>query len=209
MKAFFNLERTFACLCLAVLLTVVVYAAIPVEQENIIFNNVVRLHILANSDKDSDQQLKLKVRDEIVKKTKILFANCKSIKEAEKVVNENINLLTETAEKTIAENGYSYPVTIVTGYEDYPIRYYSNFTFPSGKYYSLRIKIGKAEGKNWWCVLFPPLCVSSAVSSVDEDVKKLQKTGFTEEAIHVLREGDNGKYAVKFKIVETVKKLFK
>jgi len=162
--------------------------------------DVVRLHILANSDSDEDQALKLKVRDKILETGKDLFDGSKSVEETERIIKEEIPKLKKTAEQVIADNGYDYSVNceLVNMYFDE--RVYDEFTLPAGNYDAFRITIGKAEGHNWWCVMYPPLCLPAAM-----DEKEFEEC-FTPEEIEMIK--NPKKYKVKFKIVELYEKWF-
>lgn len=178
--------------------------AIPVKNDLQIYDKVIRLHVLANSDSDEDQALKLTVRDGILESIAELTENCKSKSEAEAVLRENSVVISENAEKIVRENGYDYPVSVVIGQEKYPEREYEGIRFPSGEYCSLRINIGEAEGKNWWCVLFPPLCVGSAVEVKEEMIS----VGFTPDQVQVLTDSQTPKYRLRFKILDLIGSLF-
>ena len=186
--------------CLSFLLFSVACLAMPMQGENTIAAHCIRLHILANSDSEQDQAVKLLVRDRIKEVSDDLFKSCTTMEQAEDVVLENKQLLLDTANTVLQENGFDYAVDIKTGWEQYPVRRYSEFCFPAGEYYSVRVLLGQAKGKNWWCVLFPPLCLSSAVSSVDEDVDKLASAGFTDREISVLTDDTEGPYEIRFKL---------
>ena len=132
---------------------------------NTIRESVFRIHILANSDSNYDQELKLKVRDELLELSDNIFATCKTRAEAEEKTIENLSLFKKKAEEVIKEQGYDYPVKMSVGKADFNTRHYDNFTLPAGTYDALRVEIGKGEGKNWWCVMFPPVCVPSATNA--------------------------------------------
>ena len=185
-------------------------AVLPMSGESDLYDKVIRLHVLANSDSDEDQNLKLKVRDEV------LFAmgdklSCEMSREdAESVIAEELDNIKITAEEKIRELGYSYSVNVSLGEEKYPEREYDELTLPAGRYTSLRVEIGKAQGQNWWCVVFPPLCLSAAGSknSAPSNEEALIKVGFTEEQYKIITENDKPKYRLKFKIVEIFESLF-
>ena len=187
---------TFAIIGLCAILTI-----LPIHSEGQIYDSVLRLHVLANSDSDGDQALKLKVRDAILADTAHLFADCKSRDEASAVVNENLPLLQMSAERTIGEAGYSYPVRIELGEEEYPTKNYESACFPAGEYLSLRVLIGEGEGQNWWCVLFPPLCVSAASES-DGSVE----VGLYGDQYAIVTETEDIKYKIRFKLLEAIEK---
>ena len=132
------------------------------EKSRELYSNVLRLHILANSDSPEDQALKLKIRDNILSEGYFIFDGAADIDEAKNKVKNNINAIERIAAKTIVDCGYSYSVSAALEKAYFDTRYYDSFTLPAGEYEALRIVIGKGEGHNWWCVMFPPLCVSSA-----------------------------------------------
>ncbi len=124
--------------------------------------NVLRLHVLANSDSDEDQALKLKVRDALLVESEGMFKDCNSEAEAAESAKQNIEKLQQIAQQTVYSNGYTYPVTVTVGETWFETRHYEEFTLPAGEYEALRVVIGEGEGKNWWCVMFPAVCISSA-----------------------------------------------
>ena len=198
--------KNLLSLSVTVILLFIVLGALPIHGEDKIYDNVLRLHVLANSDSEEDQTLKLKVRDAILERSSELFGKSESIEEAAESINANIDAITEVARKVIAENGYDYPVSVTLTNEHYPTRSYEALSFPSGAYLSLRVMIGEAEGQNWWCVLFPPLCLSAATDkAVAEDA--FISVGLTGEQYRIITESDNTKYTVRFKILETIEGL--
>ena len=187
---------TFAIIGLCAILTI-----LPIHSEGQIYDSVLRLHVLANSDSEGDQALKLSVRDAILADTAHLFADCKSRDEAREVVSENLPLLQMSAERAIGEAGYSYPVRIELGEEEYPTKNYESACFPAGEYLSLRVLIGEGVGQNWWCVLFPPLCVSAASES-DGSVE----VGLYGDQYAIVTETEDIKYKIRFKLLEAIEK---
>ncbi len=186
-------------LCIAFVLTVI-YSVIPFQAEcNQISNEVFRLHILANSDSEEDQNLKLKVRDRLLKYTDEIFNSASSSQEAESLAKENLQKLEAIAQDEVYANGYDYEVKaeIVNMY--FTTRYYDRYTMPSGMYDALRITIGSGEGHNWWCVMYPSICLSAAVDS-DEKVDNT----FSKEQQEIVK-GNECQY--KFKIVEVFEKI--
>ena len=166
-----------------------------------ISNSVVRLHIVANSNSDDDQALKLKVRDEVIKKLEPLLVNSKSTKETKNIIRSNIALIEDEAEKTIKKYGYTYSVTANLDSYDFPAKQYGNAQFPKGKYDALKIVIEKGKGNNWWCVLYPALCFTENPDGTlpEESEKKLKNTLSHNEYDVVT---SNSKINFKFKIVE-------
>lgn len=187
-----------ACLLFSVLLV----AALPVSGEEELYDDVLRLHILANSDSENDQALKLTVRDKILSVYGDDLAACTEKEEAEEMLFSLQDDIQRTAKACIEAEGYNYPVTVSLRREDYPTRHYENVTLPSGNYCSLRIIIGEGAGQNWWCVLFPPMCVGSAIGTEDTSVP----VGLSEAEYHLISGG--GQYRIKFKILEIVESLF-
>ena len=153
---------TFCVIGLTVLLSF-----LPIHGETEVYGSVLRLHVLANSDNQEDQSLKLKVRDAVLEGTKDLFSDCKNREQARAAIENNIPLIKEIAENTVCENGYDTRVSVSLIEEEYPTRNYESCCFPAGEYLSLKISLGDGDGQNWWCVLFPPMCLSAATDSSD------------------------------------------
>ena len=179
--------------CIAFVLTVI-YSMIPFRTEcKEISDEVFRLHILANSDEDYDQQLKLKVRDKVLLYTESLFEKARSKEEAENLISNNLQDICNTAQKEVTDNGYDYTVTAQITKMYFTTRTYESYTLPSGMYDALRITIGSGEGHNWWCVMYPSICISSEKSQ-DEAARET----FNDNQYDIVK---NEKYEYKFKIV--------
>ena len=166
-------------------------------------NNVLRLHIIANSDSTEDQALKLKIRDRILENSVIMFDDVVDIDSAYNVTKEKLPLIEELANAVIKEEGFSYKATAEIGVSYFETREYDDFTLPAGEYNSLIIKLGKADGKNWWCVIFPQICVGTATCGKLEDTVK-------NESAEVAYGSD--RYILRFKtieIYEDIKKLIR
>ncbi|MDD6252120.1 MAG: stage II sporulation protein R [Oscillospiraceae bacterium] len=159
-----------------------------------ISDKVFRVHILANSDSEADQELKLRVRDALVNAGEEILKDVESKEEAERLIEKNIPKLKSIAENVVFQNGYDYPVDLEITNMYFDTRHYGNITMPGGFYDALRVKIGKAEGKNWWCVMFPSLCIYS-----------VSKTETLEENLsdgeYKIISSEN-EYQYRFKIVE-------
>ena len=176
---------------------------LPIHGEEKIYESVVRLHVLANSDSDEDQALKLKVRDEILSYISPLVIDSKSQEDAMRIINEKIDEIEAIAQSAVYAHGYDYSVDVTLTLEEYPTRNYEAMSFPSGEYVSLRVLIGEAEGQNWWCVLFPPLCLSAATEqSANEEV--FIAVGLNSDQYKVITESDNVKYQLRFKLLEAI-----
>ena len=174
-----------------------------VRTQEALSEKVVRLHVLANSDTEADQALKLEVRDAILSYAEPLLDRVSDQKEAEAVLRGQLLELEETAIEVIHSAGYSYPVTVELEKTDFPTREYPSFSLPAGEYLALRVLIGEAAGQNWWCVVFPPLC--SAVAADFSDT--IENTCFSEEEIAFITE-EKIEYQIKFKIVELLADCF-
>lgn len=158
-------------------------APVSFEQEGLI-----RFHVLANSDKPEDQQLKLKVRDAVIAYLAPQLEHLTDPEDARQVVVENEGKLIDIAQHVIVENGANYPVSIEFGIFDFPVKSYGNFVLPAGKYEAVRILIGNAEGKNWWCVLFPPLCfidITNAAAVPTDNANVITKSENANENIEI------------------------
>ena len=180
---------------------------LPVHGEEEIYDTVVRLHVLANSDSEEDQALKLRVRDAVLDATSPLVKDCTSQEEAVEILSAHIPDLESAAAAVIRQEGYNYPVTVLLGEEEYPTRTYESCAFPAGTYVSLRVCIGNAEGQNWWCCLFPPLCLSAATAKEDNEDAFIQ-VGLTKDQYGIITETGKTKYKVRFKILEIIEDWF-
>lgn len=155
-------------LCLALCLAVIVTTDLLLPSgEAAVYDNVIRLHILANSDTEADQAVKLAVRDAVLAAD--VFAEAESKAEAEQGVEEAATLAVNIANEYLKANGLPYTASYRWGYESYPTREYGGVRLPAGRYLSLRIVLGEGEGQNWWCVLFPPLCNGTATEQINGD----------------------------------------
>lgn len=124
--------------------------------------SVLRLHVIANSDDPADQKLKLEVKDAVVAMMREEFHDVKDPREARRIAKEQIPNIKTTAQAAVASRGYTYPVQVTVGEYPFPAKSYGNLVFPPGNYQAVRVVIGEGQGKNWWCVLFPPLCLVAA-----------------------------------------------
>ncbi len=180
------------------LLLISAYVTPFIQTSERISDDVFRLHILANSDNKEDQQLKLKVRDAVLKKGQNVFTDCSSLEEIIASCESNIDLFEETATECIKENGYNYSVNAYVDKEYFNTREYEEITLPSGIYNALKIEIGEAKGHNWWCVMFPAICLSAVSDSEMNNI-------LDEEEIELIN-SDN-KFEIRFKFVEIYEKI--
>ena len=167
-------------------------------------DKVLRLHVLANSDSQADQALKLRVRDAVLERAEGLLAGAGDRAEAEALLAARLPDLAAAGADAVGAAGYGYPVTV--SLEDscwFPTRVYEDFALPAGRYTALRVEIGAGAGRNWWCVVFPPLCLGSVSETAEETAAQ---AGLTEREVALLAGGE-GEYQIKFRAVELVEGL--
>jgi len=145
-----------------ILIGVFIGGFIVLSQGQPLEKSVLRLHVIANSDDLEDQNLKLAVKDDIVTLMKQQFTDINDADQARQLAEQDIPQIQATAEAKIKALGYDYPVQVMVGEYDFPTKSYGNLVFPPGRYQAVRVIIGEGQGKNWWCVLFPPLCLVSS-----------------------------------------------
>ena len=159
--------------------------------------NVLRLHILANSDSEEDQALKLLVRDGVLEQATEILEESSDRQQAEEQLRSSLPELQEIAAGVIAAQGYDYPVRVELADTAFPTKEYDGFTLPAGNYLALRVIIGEGAGQNWWCVVFPPLCTAAA----EEVPAAALSAGLSQEEVGLITEENQG-YVLKFKSVE-------
>ena len=190
MKKFINYSRI--CLILIFLLFIyIIFCAQSYSNavSSELSNSVFRLHVLANSDSEEDQQLKLKVRDALLSYMNTLSSNCNTKEEAIQIATQHQNEFQTIAENVIVENGYNYPVQIKINNFYFPTKSYGDISLPAGYYDALRVEIGNAKGKNWWCVMFPAICIDAGEKG-EIDIKGLEMKSWI---IEKLKSIDGGK----------------
>ena len=170
------------------------------RQCNELRDDVFRLHIIANSDSVYDQALKLNVRDFVLTETKVSLADTATKEEAIKYLSDNCDEIEAEVNEFLDENGCDYTATACISRSFFETRVYDENTLPAGVYDALKITLGEGEGKNWWCVMFPPLCIGAA----DDDN---EKSSLSEEETELMESGDKPEYIIKFKIVEWYQKI--
>lgn len=177
-------------------------------EENIqrgIAKEILRFHVIANSDAEEDQALKLEVKDYIVTYMQKILKDCETIDETREIVKEHLEDIRLEAEGVIMHAGYDYTVSVSLEECYFPIKTYGACTFPAGIYEALRIEIGKAEGKNWWCVMYPNLCFIDAVHAVVEDEElELLHNVLTEEEYYSILNLPREKLKIKSKLLEWI-----
>ena len=176
------------------LAAVLLSGTLSLGEQTALSERVVRLHVLANSDSQEDQALKLRVRDRVLAETRTLLEASADREEAAQRLTRALERL---AAEEIAESGYDYPVSLRLEETAFPTRTYDGFTLPAGKYLALRVLIGAAEGQNWWCVVFPPLCAAAS-----EDVAETAlAAGLSQDQVALITEESRG-YELRLKSVE-------
>lgn len=199
----FKIMRT-AVLAVLLFLTVNIILSERVDaQQKKIASELIRFHVRANSDSEADQNLKMQVKDAVVKYMEELLRDSEDVNESAELIRDNMNEILETAMKVIHENGYDYDAAGYMVKEYFPLRVYGDIALPPGEYTAFRIDIGNAEGKNWWCVLYPPLCFVDITHGVVPDEAK-------EQLKNVI--GDEGytaadTYSVEFKYLKFLNKF--
>lgn len=196
MKFFIIFCSVFLILSLALILA-------PVADAQEIYTGTLRLHVLANSDSDRDQAVKLKVRDRILELMEERLENAEDAEESKEIITAALGEIEKAAAEKLGEYGFDYGVKVDFGEEYYPTREYGDATLPAGNYSSLRVMLGEANGQNWWCVLFPPICTSPAKAE-DEFIS----AGFTPAQIKLVTGDEDPEYRLRFRIVEIFGELF-
>ena len=207
MKTLFNKNLIGRILLVLVLLSIFVLFSAYSYANSVsydIADSVFRLHVLANSDSEEDQQLKLKVRDALLSYMNTLSSNCNTKEEAIQIATQHQNEFQTIAENVIVENGYNYPVQIKINNFYFPTKSYGDISLPAGYYDALRVEIGNAKGKNWWCVMFPSLCfidISSGI--VDSEGKEKLENNLDSESYELISENKTStEFKLKFKLLE-------
>lgn len=185
------MQKSKSYVVLLALVCLIVVSNLDVSQQ-IDKDSLIRIHVLANSNSETDQQLKLQVKDDVVRYLQPMLAQSHSIEESRTIIQNHMPQIEQTARRTLQQQNSDYDVTLQYGHFDFPVKYYGSFSLPSGNYEALRILIGEGQGRNWWCVLFPPLCFTD--SNVSMSGKYTDVTPETE-------------VVVKFKCVEWLKNM--
>lgn len=195
-------KRLILLLSLFILTFIYIIYPYVEEKTKISFkDHIIRFHIRANSDKEEDQDLKLKVRDEILKEMKEKFQGIKDIAESRRIIKDNMEEMKKITERIVVREGKDYEVNITLGEDNFPTRKYGNLVLPAGAYETLLITLGEGRGKNWWCVMFPPLCFIDITHSVAYNLE--------EELDIELNEDEEPPLKLKWKIVDLIKKYIK
>lgn len=194
-KSKLHLWESALLLAFALTLTAGVWAS---ASQASLADRVVRLHVIANSDSDSDQALKLQVRDAVLAQATPLLAGTGSRQEAENALADHLEELAQAGAEVLAREGCGDPVTVTLSDQWFPTKVYDGFSLPAGNYRALRVVIGEGAGQNWWCVVFPPLCLASVTEEV---AATAADAGLSDSQVSLIT-GQDGGYVLKFKVVE-------
>ncbi len=193
-------------LFIAIAASAVVFAGYSHEVGKGLADNLIRLHVIANSDSPEDQALKRDVRDAVIDYMKGKLEQSKSIEQTRFIIENNIDEIVEVSERILREKGKEYPVKAMLGSYAFPTRAYGDITLPAGNYQALRIVIGEGIGENWWCVLFPPLCfVDASHGTIPESAKEELRDVLTSEEYRIITSTDSDEdipIRVRFKVLE-------
>ncbi len=176
-----------------------------VLQQRSLADKTLRLHVVANSDSSEDQAQKLRVRDHLLGELHTMTRDCDTLKEAESVIRDNLPILENSAREFLRMERSPYDVELTLCEEDFSTRRYETFSLPAGEYHSLRMVIGRGEGQNWWCVVFPTLC--NAASTKELETMAVMG-GYDEEELAMIRH-EEPKYVLQFKILEIMREVFR
>ena len=195
--------KIFLTTVLTLLTLTLIVAVIPTERDGAIYSDTLRLHILANSDSTADQQLKVKIRDRLVGKYSDMLSAEGSKEAAEDRLSGMLETIREDVDAWLLEEGYSYRSSVRLSEEWYERRSYGEITLPEGYYTSLVVELGEGDGQNWWCVMYPPLCLEVATEDAKADDALYS---YTDQELSLIAEGE---YSVRFKLLELTSEIFK
>lgn len=193
---------SFIC---ALLLTFIMLKGVKAYSDKIVNNisqEVFRLHVVANSNSEADQALKLKIRDAILNEMNPELSKSKSKEETQFILCNNIPRIKKCALETIKKEGFDYSIKTNIGNEYFPEKHYGDICLPAGNYDSLKISVGKGEGKNWWCVMYPPLCFVDGGCIIKEADKSTLKENLSADDYRLITESNSVPIKIKFKIIE-------
>lgn len=201
-KGAFNMNKIIAAFAAALIMTVAVSSYSDAVQSDL-QNGLIRLHIIADSDDEEAQAVKLKVRDALLAEMGEKFAG-KDIEMSRQTIEENLGAIEEIADRTLRENGFTYTSCAEYGKFAFPKKSYGNVTLPAGDYYGVRVILGSGGGRNWWCVMYPPMCFAeNSAGEIEGESDKELRDSLRDETYDIIT-GSGGKIEVKFKIVELV-----
>lgn len=198
------MKKISLIICLSIL-TICTIAGLRIRRQQAlsqqhIASQIIRLHVIANSDETADQTLKKEVKDQVVTYLRSKMNQAASIQAARRVICQEMDALKQIAEKKIRQEGYDYPVTVSLGTTYFPVKEYGDMAFPAGDYEALRVQIGESKGRNWWCVMYPSLCLVDGVyQTVPENSKdKLKQVLSTSEYQSLVDGGEDVQFRLRF-----------
>lgn len=199
------MKKLATALVLSFVATLLYVSFFDISGAEHIMQSVLRMRVIASSDSEQDQELKLAVRDRILKSAPAIFKDCSTLEEAAAAAHEKLTEIKSLAEDTIKELGYEYPVDVEVKKQFFPTREYGDFTFPAGEYDTLTVTIGEGKGQNWWCVMFPPLCFVDMANNTPHAQEDLMAV-LSEEEVNMLLAEKNPPIILKSKILELFEK---
>ena len=179
-----------------------IWGAWAVQRQDALAQKMIRLHVIANSDSDADQTLKLQVRDKVLDYTTGILQRAEDMEDAQTQLRDALGRIENIAQREIVNRGYDYPVTAQLASTEVPLKEYDGFSLPAGEYMALRLVIGEGAGQNWWCVVYPPLCTAAATDLPQTAVS----AGLTGDDVSLITEENTG-YVLKFRSVELWEQL--
>ena len=190
-------------IALLVLLAVcLLTGAMSLRNQDVLQQKMIRLHVVANSDSDRDQTLKLQVRDKVLDYTTGILQRANDMEDAQTQLRDALGRIENIAQREIVNRGYDYPVTAQLASTEFPLKEYDGFSLPAGEYMALRLVIGEGAGQNWWCVVYPPLCTAAATDLPQTAVS----AGLTGDDVSLITEENTG-YVLKFRSMELWEQL--
>lgn len=197
-----NIRHIF--LIITILLISFVFYSASIQKS--LSSKVLRLHILANSNSSFDQELKLKVRDNVINYVTPLLKDSLSLSQTKEIISRNIDDINAIAQETVSKYS-NYKTYISLASSNFPTKHYGNFSFPAGNYEALKIIIGEGKGNNWWCVMFPPLCFTNSSSGeFDKDSEEQLKDSLSDKEYELVNNYEKTDIKVKFKVLEWLNK---
>lgn len=209
---YFQKMVSFSFLLLTFVLLFLQYLTVTkstIAMQNEIASDIIRFHVVANSDSEKDQVLKLQIKDALTKSLESTLKTAKNVEEAKILLQNNLQYMEELSNTIIRNNGFDYQATasIERGY--FPLKVYGDLSLPPGEYEAVRIELGMAEGQNWWCIMFPPLCfVDATYNIVPDSSKKQLKDLLTTEEYNALFTEKKIDVKIKSKLIEWIKEHF-
>lgn len=173
------------------------------ETQKSIADSLVRLHIVANSDSQIDQSVKLLVRDAVIDELSPIISNASNPSHAQQIINDNLSLVEKAAQSVLKKNNLGYGATALCTISHFPTKQYENITLPAGNYNALKIILGNGDGQNWWCVMYPPLCFEGSIDgNMNSDAKTLLKSNLDSDEYALICQNSSIPVKFKFKIFE-------